>query len=217
MSEYQVWVRTAPNLPSAFQHLSGIDLRDRVQCATRVFPHLQFSKGAIDYFLSRKVFAKESKEFPHKLTASGWDLGKAKPNKTTGFSGTKDSRYVLPLDVEQLDLSEQKHTNALVLENLLLPENGTELIRSRPEGSASDCELLMEVMDANSRVILDVGAQIIDLGNREFAAAWVNMCDDLEKTQAVVFFGDSDELMVLDRSGRTGARTCRGSRGRTTS
>jgi hypothetical protein len=67
------------------------------------------------------VFAKECKEFPYKLSASGWDLGKKKPNVTTGFSGTNDSRYVLPLDIKQLDLPEQKHTNALVLNNLLRP------------------------------------------------------------------------------------------------
>lgn len=203
--EYQIWTQTAPGLPPAFRHLNGINLRDRVQCEKEIFPHLQYSKGAIDYFLSRRVFAKESKEFPHKLTASGWDLGKVKANRTTGFSGTNDSRYVLPLDVKQLDLAKQKHTNALVLENLLRPENSTALIPSPSERAGSDCGLLLDLvikMDANTRVILDVGAQIIDFTNQEFASKWLKMYSDGEKTQAVVFFSEADELMVLDRSGR---------------
>ncbi|KAG5749627.1 hypothetical protein H9Q70_007719 [Fusarium xylarioides] len=119
--EYQDWVKTAPSLPQAFRNLEGVNLRDRVQCTTDIFPHVRYSKAAVDYYLSHLVFAKESKEFPHKLSASGWDLGKKKDNPTTGFSGTNDSRYVLPLDVKQLDLPEQKHTNALVLEYLLQP------------------------------------------------------------------------------------------------
>jgi hypothetical protein len=63
-------------------------------------------------------------------------------------------------------------------------------------------ELVVNKMDADTRVILDVGAQIIDLGNQEFASTWLQKYHDVEKTQAVVFFNDADELMVLDRSGR---------------
>ncbi|KAH6982286.1 hypothetical protein BKA56DRAFT_550226 [Ilyonectria sp. MPI-CAGE-AT-0026] len=203
--EYQSWVVTAPSLPLAFKQLNGINLRDRVQCTSEVFQHLRYSKGAIDYFLSHMVFAKELKEFPHKLTASGWDLGKVKQNPTTGFSGTNDSRYVLPLDVEQLDLPEQKHTNSLVLEYLLRPENSTALMPPRGEGANSDCEALLGMvtkMGSNTRVILDVGAQVIDLNNRDFAEAWLKMYEGDPTTQAVVFFSDADELMVLDHSGK---------------
>ncbi|KAK7426741.1 hypothetical protein QQZ08_006777 [Neonectria magnoliae] len=203
-AEYQAWVTTAPTLPSSFRQLSGINLRDRVQCTSTIFQHLRFSKGAIDYFLSQMVFVKELREFPHKLTASGWDLGKLKPNPTTGFSGTNDSRYVLPLEVNQLDLPKQKHTNALVLEYLLRPENGTALMSPRGDGALSDCDALLGMvteMDSNTRVILDVGAQVIDLNNQEFARAWLKLYTGDDKTQAVVFFSDSDELMVLDHSG----------------
>ncbi|KAH7019555.1 hypothetical protein EDB80DRAFT_632634 [Ilyonectria destructans] len=203
--EYQAWVVAAPSLPLAFKQLNGINLRDRVQCTSEVFQHLRYSKGAIDYFLSHMVFAKELKEFPHKLTASGWDLGKVKQNPTTGFSGTNDSRYVLPLDVKQLDLPEQKHTNSLVLEYLLGSENGTALMPPRGEGANSDCEALLDMvtkMGSNTRVILDVGAQVIDLNNRDFAEAWLKMYEGDPTTQAVVFFSDADELMVLDHSGK---------------
>lgn len=77
-SEYVLWVHYASSLPLAYTELEDINLRDRIQCTTRVFPCLRYSKGAIGYFLSRVVFAKEMREFPHKLSASGWDLGKTK-------------------------------------------------------------------------------------------------------------------------------------------
>ncbi|PFH56337.1 hypothetical protein XA68_16704 [Ophiocordyceps unilateralis] len=202
--EYQDWIKTAPGMPQPYRQLKGINLRDRIHCELNVLPHLRFSKGAIDYFLSKMVFAKESREFPFKLSASGWDLGKAKTKPMTGFSGTNDSRYVLPLHVTQLHLPEQKHTNALVLEHLLRPENGIELVPQQDGKSAFDSETLLTMlarMTNNTRVVLDVGAQIIDLSNREFAAEWLLQHNDDDRTQAVVFFSDADELLVLDKAG----------------
>ncbi|KAI4599655.1 hypothetical protein KJ359_001752 [Pestalotiopsis sp. 9143b] len=125
-SEYSVWDHDAPSLPRSYRDLAGINLRDRIQCSTTVFPHLRYSKGAVDYFMSHIIFAKEMKEFPHKLSASGWDLCKVKSHSVTGFSGTNDSRYTLPASIRQLDLPQQTHTNALVLDYLSLGQNVTK-------------------------------------------------------------------------------------------
>ena len=203
--EYQAWVKDAPDLPHAFQHLLGINLKDRPQCIEQVFPPLRYAKCAVDYFLTHIVFPKEMKEFPHKLSASGWDIGQVKTHPTTGFSGTNDSRKVLPLSVEHLDLQEQKHTNALVLEYLLQPENTVALMPPRGKASSSDAELLLAMvtkMEPAIKVILDVGAQVLELTNLEVARKWLEKISDDGRTQAAVFFNDSDELSVLDRKGK---------------
>ncbi|KAL7940125.1 hypothetical protein V8C42DRAFT_356457 [Trichoderma barbatum] len=191
--EYDVWVKTAPRLPCAYKHLTGINIRDRAQCINNIFPVLRYSKGPIDYFLSHMVFAKELREFPHKLSASGWDLGKKKANPTTGFSGTNDSRYVLPLAMKQLNIPAQNHTNALVLEYLLRPENGIMLMSAGSTevtlGSESLIEMVSE-MGQNARVILD------------FAKRWLESFEDKASVQAVVFFSATDELTVVDKSGK---------------
>ncbi|RSL41729.1 hypothetical protein CEP54_015726 [Fusarium duplospermum] len=202
--EYQDWVKTT-TMPDAFRHLQGVNLRDYTQCKLEIFPHIRFSKAAIDYFLSHMVFAKECKEFPYKLSASGWDLGKKKPNATTGFSGTNDSRYVLPLDMKQLDLPEQKHTNALVLNHLLRPENTIAVMSADMKGTALDSTCLLSMvagMSSRIRVILDVGAQVVDRTNLEFCKEWLKCHDSDDHTRAVVFFDDFDNIMVLNRSGK---------------
>jgi hypothetical protein len=202
--EYQEWVKDALKLPTAFQDFSGINLKDKIQYTEQVFPSLRYAKAAVDYFLAHIVFPKEMKEFPHKLSASGWDIGQIKTLPTIGFSGTIDSRNVLPLSVSHLDLKEQKHTNALVLEYLLQPENSVALMPSRGKDFSSDAELLMAMvidMKPAVQVILDVGAQILELSNSMVASKWLEMSPDLEKTQAAVFFDDSDELCVLNRRG----------------
>jgi hypothetical protein len=199
--EYQAWVQDAPGLPIAFKQLQGINLKDRPQCISEVFPKLRYAKSVVDYFLARIVFPKEMKEFPFKLSASGWDLGKRKTLPVTGFSGTNDSRCLLPIDVHQLDTVEQKHTNALVLEHIMQPENGVVLMESAAR-DVSDAQHLLDTVLSLSppvEVILDVGAQILELVNVEVAKTWLKK----HPTKlAAVFVNDSDELSVVDRDGR---------------
>lgn len=203
--EYGQWVHASPNMPDAFRQLVGININDRFQCIEKVFPHIRYSKGAIDYFLSCLVFPKEMKEFPDKISASGWDIGQIKSHPTTGFSGTNDSRHVLPLAVDHLDLPKQKHTNALVLNCLLQDEHSVAPLVYKDKSRKSDAELLLAAvteMEPAVRVILDVGAQILELSNLQVATAWLSKDTDNDKTKAAVFFNDSDELSVLDRKGR---------------
>ncbi|KAM0170176.1 hypothetical protein ACHAPC_011205 [Botrytis cinerea] len=52
------------------------------------------------------------------------------------------------------------------------------------------------------RVILDVGAQIIDLTNQEAAQQWLRMVQpDDDLTQAAIYFDENDILSVVDRFG----------------
>jgi hypothetical protein len=197
-------VKDSSGLAESFSTLKGINLKDRPICVSKVFPSIRHGKSVIDYYISHIVFPKEMKEFPHKLSASGWDIGKAREQLTTGFSGTIDSRHVLPLDVAYLELPDQKHTNALVMEHLLQPENGVHLmIPKSVDQSTSDAgRLLSCVMQLHPpvQVILDVGAQILELDNLEMAKAWLELYD--HSKEAVVFIDKNDEICVVDREDR---------------
>lgn len=164
----------------------------------------------IDYFLATVVFPKHMREFPKKLSASGWDLASVKQHLTTGFSGTADSKHVLPLGIAHLDLPDQRHTDALVLSYLLRPENSIVSLPSHQRIDESTAfvadELLQLVVDQGDtrlRVILDVGAQVLELTNRQVAAKWLAMerQRDSPTIEAAVYFDDSEEVMVLDYGG----------------
>ncbi|KAJ0277935.1 hypothetical protein CBS470a_010052 [Colletotrichum nupharicola] len=200
--EYDVWVADSNGLPLAFHQLSGVNLEDYQLCTEVLFPCLRYAKSVIDYFLAHIVFPKELKEFPHKLSASGWDIGEVKPHPTTGFSGTNDSRAFLPLTVSQLDDPTQQHTNALVMEYLLQDENSVSLMPTRQDMTQSDAEALLGMvtkLDPQVRVILDVGAQVLELDNIGVAKRWLEMTKDDEHTQAVVFCDENDNICVIDR------------------
>ncbi|KAF1915062.1 hypothetical protein BDU57DRAFT_539445 [Ampelomyces quisqualis] len=201
--QYDEWVATAsPDLPKPFHQLSGVSTKDRHQCIVELFPSLRYSKKAIDYYLSFLVFPKAMREFPKKLSASGWDIGAVKTHPVTGFSGTNDTLHLLPLTVKHLDLPSQSHTNALVLQYLLQEETSVQLLPPRTTASGSDAEHLLELvvnMQPEVRVMLDCGASILEQNNHQVAEAWLKMRD--REIQAVVFF-DDENLSVLDRVGR---------------
>ncbi|KAM0261275.1 hypothetical protein ACHAQJ_002306 [Trichoderma viride] len=203
-AQYQEWVQDAPQLPKPFRSLAGVTMKDRQQAIQEIFPHFRLAKNAVDYFLAHIVFAKEMKEFPLKLSASGWDIGQRKAHPITGFSGTCDSRVLMPLDMKYLDLPEQRHTNALVLRYLLQPENSVAYVQKADGAQNSDAEVLLNLviaMEPPVQVILDVGAQILELDNAQVAAAWLKMVPENQGKKAAIYFNHRDELCVIDQHG----------------
>ncbi|KAK5662476.1 hypothetical protein OQA88_8387 [Cercophora sp. LCS_1] len=203
--EYELWVDAAVDLPDTLRHFSAINLKDKPQIESKIFPALRYSKPTIDLYLANVVFPKEMKQFPDKLSASGWDLAKQKPHPLTGFSGTNDSKHVLPLSVKPLDLPQQRHTNAVVLSCLLREENKVlELQDGLSRFSALTVKALLDAVTQSGesmRVILDVGAQIVECGNLELSRRWLELTPPTT-TDAVIFFNGSDELSVVTRDGR---------------
>ncbi|KAG1725810.1 uncharacterized protein EDB91DRAFT_1061951 [Suillus paluster] len=194
--EYESWVHGLESVPESLQHLSGINTE-----STEQLPDLQHlfasNKAVIDFYLSRVVFPKEAKAFPTKLTCSGWDLAQEKRHLTTGFSGTNDNRYLLPSSMVQHDLDHQCSTNARVLALILHPENNC--YRRIPHGQkVHDFINTLIAQTPEVRVLLDVGAQMLELKNQELAEAWLQAKRD---AQAAVFVDDDDELVVVSRDG----------------
>lgn len=138
---------------------------------------------------------------PSKLSASGWDLVSQKHLPTTGFSGTVDSRDLLPLTVHALNLDEQRHTNALVLGHLLHHSNAVApMPRELTSARLTDAGKLLHTVERlhqRPEVILDVGAHI-ELDNQGVASLWLRM---RQEEQGVIFVNDNDEIVVLDRQG----------------
>ncbi|KAG1735376.1 hypothetical protein EDB19DRAFT_1638507 [Suillus lakei] len=194
--EYESWVHGLQSVPESLRHIGGINTEsaEQVRDLQQLF---ELNKAVVDFYLSRVVFPKEAKGFPSKLTCSGWDLAQEKTHLTTGFSGTNDNRYLLPSSMVQHDLDYQRSTNARVLAFLLRPENN--YYRCIPSGQ--HVQHFINTLIAQTpevRVLLDVGAQMLELKNQELAQAWLRAKRD---AQAAVFVNDDDEIVVVSRDG----------------
>lgn len=186
--------------------------------------------AVINYFLNHHVFPRHSRVFERKLVSSGWDiatqvssagegsLAGSKENVppiadiikssagsstslTVGFSGTNDNKTLLPLNVLQDDLSGLVHTNAEVLTYLLQPRNRRYVPACRPNGKRlTERAFLHQLHDHGIRMLLDAGAQILEMDNKSLAQTWLEV--DYE-AEAAVFFGEDDRARVLYRDGKS--------------
>ncbi|KAG8802470.1 hypothetical protein FRC17_006412, partial [Serendipita sp. 399] len=202
---YTSWIQSCwAQVPPDFRSIRGINLEEEGAIRTHLYRFLRYNKAVIDFYLNMSVFPKEAKEFPLKLCTSGWDLASEKPHITTGFSGTNDGRFLLPPSIQQHDRNAQLHTNAKVLSYILLPEN--QSVISLPN-EAKSCQLLDHLMGIPAlkrpKVILDVGALILDKSNLEFAKSWLSRYKGLNDIKAAIYFDGSDNLMVVSTDGST--------------
>ena len=84
--EYDLWVRDCPAVPECLQTLSGVNIKSSDQWNELLFPLFKRNRATVDFYLSSVVFPKEAKEFPSKLSCSGWDLAEKKERLLTGKS-----------------------------------------------------------------------------------------------------------------------------------
>lgn len=195
--EYSLWVQQGNNIPDTLQRLSGVNIDDSEQFDNVLVPLFRNNTATADFFLCQVVFPLEAKTFPHKLTATGWDLVEETGNLTTGFSGTNDNRFLMPTSIVQHSRAEELSTNARVLSYLLQPENNTYFcLESQHQQTLTASEFLARLTTDYSdvRVLLDVGAQMLQLSNEALARCWLTLRPDVS---AAVFFNEEDELTVI--------------------
>ena len=202
--EYEEWIKDLrKDLPPTLHHLKGLNLEDPIQRNEHIYPQLRHCKAVIDFFLSTIVFPQHMKVFPRKLSTSGWDLAQDRSSfgqLVTGFSGTNDNRFLLPHMISQVDMESHIHTNAMVLHHLVRREN-SQVIHLRNE--ASTVHRMLELLrdeEPGARVLLDVGAQVLELQNQGVAELWLKV-DTRSEVEAAVFVDSKDELRVLRRDG----------------
>ena len=199
--EYQAWTRGCHLLPAGLRDWEAVNLEDERQCLQELFPALRYSKKAADFFMARVVFPKEGKEFDERLSTSGWDIPSPANAKhlTTGFSGTNDNRFLLPLMIYQRDLPQLQHTSGKVLDYVLRQENLVYHCAKDEAGGQLFGEGLLRLIMATDpaiRMLIDVGAQVLDLQNRDLVSVWLEICPQVD---AGVYFDDEDNIMVLTR------------------
>ena len=191
--EYRKWTRNNDQVPNTLRDVKGVNAQDVSQRRDHLQPAFLKNHAVIDFFLSRVVFPYEAREFPHKLVTSGWDIAERKHHVTTGFSGTNDNRYLLPISISQVDDPVQQSTDARVLSYVLQPENNFYEKSTSAEGL-----LDLIISDQDIHVLLDVGAQMLDVSNSALAERWLACRQD---SSAVIYFSDSDDLVVMSRDG----------------
>ena len=214
--EYEQWIAGVKTLRGSLRQWSVINVGDTAQ-VEEIWRYVRYQIAIIDYFLNQFVFPRHAKQFQTKLQTSGWDIplkitkaegisvskrndaiSKAALRLTTGFSGTNDNRTMLPLTVAQHDLPGLSHTNAEVLTYLLQPRNRICYVMADPFGKRqTELDLLQSCFKMGIRMLIDAGAQILELDNMALVKAWLKIDHE---AHAAVFFDENNKPWVLYRN-----------------
>jgi hypothetical protein len=201
--EYDQWIEIGEGttIPMSLRQVNGINTNDDTQVDDQLVPLFSRNTRVIHFYLSKVVFPRAAREFPSKLPTSAWDLVEEKRNVTTGFSGTNDNRYLLPTSITHEDPESQLSTNALALQYILHSENDhyecTEGINGERESAEAFLRRLVR-HEPEIRVLLDVGAQMLELQNEALARYWLTLKPHIS---AAIFFSELDHLTVLTQDG----------------
>ncbi|KAF6522392.1 hypothetical protein HZS61_013920 [Fusarium oxysporum f. sp. conglutinans] len=214
-TEYDNWTQSSENFPSSLKAWNSINVDDEMQLG-EIWKVVRYNEVVIDYFLNNFVFPRHAKQFEVKLQANGWDiplspLGSITENDkettgkplSTGFSGTNDNRTMLPLNIEQQDLPSLHHTSAEVLTYLLHPRNRRCIlpqdIKTQHMGRATEMDLLFCLRSNSIRILIDAGAQILEMDNYTLVQQWLKI-DHF--ALAGLYFDEENKPWILTKEGR---------------
>ncbi|GKU02701.1 hypothetical protein FLAG1_04886 [Fusarium langsethiae] len=214
-TEYDTWTSSTENFPPSLKAWNSINVDDEMQL-WEIWKVVRYNGVVVDYFLNNFVFPRHAKQFEVKLQSNGWDiplssLGIASNNPksstdkplSTGFSGTNDNRTMLPLNIEQQDLNSLHHTSAEVLTYLLHPRNRRCILpqdvqKSNP-GRASEIDLLNCLKWMSIRILIDAGAQILEMDNITLVGKWLKID---HHALAGLYFDEENKPWILTKEGR---------------
>ncbi|KAI0555746.1 hypothetical protein F4679DRAFT_3841 [Xylaria curta] len=201
-AQYEWWTSTCTELPIDLRHWNVINADDTGQME-RLWCLLRLNRNVINHYLNHFVFPIHARQFEVKLQACSWDIpifseGNDQLTRTTGFSGTNDNRMMLPLTISQRDLPELRHTSAEVLSYLLQERNRSFHVIAYEQGHRlTEKGFLKDLKAKGVSVLIDVGAYISEMGNKDVARSWLQVDSD---AKAVVYFGNDDRAWVHYRS-----------------
>lgn len=210
-TEYDKWTQSSEGFPESLRAWNTINVDDDVQLH-EIWNSLRYQIVVIDYYLNNFVFPRHAKQFKVKLQSNGWDIplfsaSDADANTknglkplTTGFSGTNDSRTMLPLTIKQEDLHALSHTNAEVLTYLLRDNSRRcEVITDVRGGRATERDFLFMLRRMNIKILIDAGAQILEMDNETLAKTWLSIDG---RRDAALYFDSANKPWVISKKNR---------------
>ncbi|KAF5977410.1 very large low complexity protein [Fusarium bulbicola] len=199
-SHYQRFA-SSRHLPDNLEHWHQLEMEDEAQ-VTLLWQYLRFEKHVVNHFLNNFAFPQHAKQFGVKFQASAWDIpllseSMKRQVMTTGFSGTNDNKRILPRTIRQDDLPTLIQTNAEVLVHLLEPRNQKCFQAIDRHGRHLNEIGILELLRSNGiKILIDAGAQILEMENHQLAAAWL---DVYTEAQGAVYFDKNGRIMVRAR------------------
>lgn len=201
-SIYNNWYKTGMSTMTNVQR-SALDKVEKVDPSNDVLLSMmhtvyKYNMSTINFWLSTCVLPRETMQFPNRLSANAFNLADNRFGTITGFSGTKDSKLLLPSQIHQRipDCPTIQGTDGKMLD-LILQNDSMHCISL---GSLAEKTLeLIAILDVD--VLIDAGASMAGLTNKDVANAIILMAQNSrfsKKRKGIVYYENHTKNWMVE-------------------
>ncbi|KAJ3312282.1 hypothetical protein HDU76_002913 [Blyttiomyces sp. JEL0837] len=196
-------------LPEDALQINGsekIDLSNHLQFEL-LFKTFHLCTSTIDFWLDTCVFPIDTQQYPFRLSASAWDL--ANTGCVIGFSGTNETKLLLPLQVKQNDPDVDliKGTNGYMIDCLMKYTERCEVLTSLTQSpDATSVEPVIQwkavlelCLELSADALIDSGSLLAGVSTVEISEFLLKHPRFPSKFRGIVYFDIvRDRWMVLE-------------------
>jgi hypothetical protein len=208
--EYNLWLgMDCSHIPAdifeRIDHVNKIDISNQGQLV-EIHKYFGLNMNTISFWLKFSLFPKETPVHTESIQRTPWDLCSGVRSGVRGFSGTNDSRFLLPLHVRQESFDEipdqdRKSSSGKMIHLLL--EKCSRLVSLPPSTMESATlewkNLLVLATELETHALIDTGALLTGVSNVE-AADFLLSLSNLPFRGVVYFDPLKKSWMVKSRS-----------------
>jgi hypothetical protein len=191
---------------TAMDTVAKIDLTDP-QVLTKLHSTFGRNREMVNFWLANVVFPNETKQYPSRLVATPWHLVDARnpDGVCVGFSGTNDTKRLLPLPVRQHQVEGHPMLRGTNGRMMSLGLRNKEYIVLEPGPLSQWKRVISVAVKGGFHALIDAGALLSGVSNRGVAEALLRVLDPC-LFKGVVFFDKSvtrgNSWLFVDAGGR---------------
>jgi hypothetical protein len=178
--EFNLWLQLdSSHIPTEvlerIDHVNKIDISNQDQL-TEIHKYFSLNMNTISFWLKFILFPRETPLHPESIQRTPWHLCNGSRSQVRGFSGTNDSRFLLPLHVRQESFDEipdivRKSSSGKMIHLLL--EKSLPYVSLPPTTDAQSTlqwkKLLVLAIQLETHALIDTGALLTGVNNTDAA------------------------------------------------
>lgn len=184
-----------------FQNIYKINT-ENASMMSQLHKYYSHNIAVINHYLDNFILPKHTKQYSAKLVGNAWDL--AVSAKSVGFSGTADTKYTLPLNINYKTIGSLGETNGKMLYTLLHKNSKNLQYFTLPENTTMNTKRILDFMCTQQHenknhwhVLIDGGGLILNMSNKEVVQYVIQKMP--KKFNSAVFFEDG-KLVYIDKN-----------------
>lgn len=208
--EYHEWYEAQKDSMSDDQRasldsLEKLDPSSEAQVSL-IWEVYRYTMETINFWLDKCVMPKETMQFPYKICANAFHLAENQEHKVVGFSGTKDTELLLPVQLQQAepDLDSIRATDGKMIDVIL--KQTWHKVTPRAPHEPMSMAVLQHAVNRKVDALIDAGATMAGMNNCEVTESFLkilNECDHTSLKRGVVYFdNNSAQWKIVSRDGR---------------